>query len=265
VYDFKLKNLNAHEVNELLPPNLIMLGYRGSVAHGTHVMPDDPAGIDDKDLMGVFVAPLDHYIGFGMHDHHEKFIKEWDAVSYEVRKMFRLLLKCNPNVMSLLYLPENLFVYKSELAELLIKNRSIFVSKQAYHSFSGYAHSQLKRMISGDFAGYMGEKRKRLVEQFGFDCKNGAHLIRLLRMGIEFLTDGELHVVREDAKQLIDIKKGRWALEHIKEESDRLFKLAELAYVNSKLPDRPDYAAAEKLLMEIIMKFHQLNNTRFAK
>ena len=60
--------------------------------------------------------------------------------------------------------------------------------------------------------GYMGEKRKRLVEKFGYDTKNASHLIRLLRMGMEFLVDGELHVEREDAKELLRIK-GREAFE----------------------------------------------------
>jgi len=62
----------------------------------------------------------------------------------------------------------------------------------------------------------MGTKRKMLVEKYGYDCKNAAHLIRLLRMGVEFLKDGRLYVMREDAKQLIEIKRGEWTLEQVK-------------------------------------------------
>jgi hypothetical protein len=102
------------------------------------------------------------------------------------------------------------------------------------------------------FQGYMGAKRKTIVENFGYDTKNAAHLIRLLRMGIEFLTDGELYVEREDAAQLLDIKRGLWTLEQVKAESDRLFKLAEEAYVRSSLPKAPDFESIGKLCVELI-------------
>jgi DNA relaxase NicK len=52
-----------------------------------------------------------------------------------------------------------------------------------------------RRFYSG---GYMGKKRRELVVRVGYDAKNAAHLIRLLRMGIEFLTEGTLYVERAD-------------------------------------------------------------------
>jgi hypothetical protein len=61
----RLKNLPQERVSELLPENLILLGYRGSIAHNMYVPQPDPNSIDDKDLMGVFVAPVEHYLGFG--------------------------------------------------------------------------------------------------------------------------------------------------------------------------------------------------------
>ena len=49
----------------------------------------------------------------------------------------------------------------------------------------------------------MGEKRKAIVRKYQYDVKNAAHLIRLLRMGIEFLETGELRVFRAmDAEEL---------------------------------------------------------------
>src|ERR1044071_4732281 len=142
----KLKNLPAERVSELLPDNLILLGYRGSVAHNMYIPQQDKHGIDDKDLMGVFVAPVEHYLGFGRDEVKEKFINEWDAVSYEVRKFIGLLLKCNPNVLSLLWLPEQHVIFEHELGRLLRDHRHIFVTKAAYHSFNGYAYAQFKRM-----------------------------------------------------------------------------------------------------------------------
>ncbi|MFQ5753910.1 MAG: DNA polymerase beta superfamily protein, partial [bacterium] len=102
--------------------------------------------LDDKDIMGVFVAPIEHYLGFGREEHKEVFLGEWDAVSYELRKLFGLLLKSNPNVLSLLWLPDKQIIYEYEAGRLLCENRDVFVSKVAYKSFDGYAMSQLKRM-----------------------------------------------------------------------------------------------------------------------
>jgi hypothetical protein len=54
-------------------------------------------------------------------------------------------------------------------------------------------------------------------------------------MGIEFLTEGTLHVERADAPELLEKKRGAWPLEKVKEEAERLFVLAQEAYVRSKL------------------------------
>lgn len=102
------------------------------------------------------------------------------------------------------------------------------------------------------FSGYMGAKRKALVEKWGFDTKNASHLIRLLKMGIEFLSTGELQVHREDNSYLVDIKQGKYTLEQIKTEAERLFKVSETAFVNSTLPSKIDKKKVENLLVEIL-------------
>jgi len=250
----KLSGLSVEETKEIVPANTILLGYVGSIAHGTHIPKTDPNSIDDKDIMGVCIA--DESVYYGLRRFEQKDIQrgEWDSVVYEIRKFFHLLLKQNPNVIGTLWLRENDYIHVSESGRLILENRNIFVSKAAYHSFIGYAHAQLHKMTHGAFEGYMGEKRKKLVEQYGFDCKNAAHLIRLLRMGIEYLTDGQLRVFREDAAELKDIKQGNWPLGKIQEEAERLFRIAHEAYVRSSLPSSPDTGGAEKLLMQILKK-----------
>ena len=241
-----------------------------------------PNSIDDKDVMGIYIGPLEHYLGFGRKDVYEQWEGEWDCVFYELRKFIGLLLNCNPNVLSLLWLKPNGIIYETPIGARLREHRDLFVTKKAYHSFSGYAHAQFKKMISFNqeaqalmqqleeqlasfgidpescdaghslrtlngqpfvgattemmevvkryrgerrryySGGYMGQKRRELVRRVGYDAKNAAHLIRLLRMGIEFLTEGTLHVERADAPELLDIKRGAWPLEKVKAESERL-------------------------------------------
>lgn len=48
----------------------------------------------------------------------------------------------------------------------------------------------------------MGKKRRELVIRVGYDSKKAVHLIRLLRMGIEFLTEGTMYVERADGPEL---------------------------------------------------------------
>lgn len=84
-------------------------------------------------------------------------------------------------------------------------------------------------------------------------------------MGIEFLVEGELHVERQDAQQLLEIKRGEWPLDRVKQEAERLFKLAEEAYVRSSLPSKPDTAKAEKLCMEIVAAYHGLDFRGFTQ
>jgi predicted nucleotidyltransferase len=154
--------------------------------------------------------------------------------------MLHLLKKSNPNVLSCLWLPDKHVLHWTPLWQVILDNKHWFVSKQAYHAFSGYAHSQFKRMTHLACEGYMGEKRKQLVAKHGYDTKNAAHLIRLLQMGVEFLTEGRLYVERENASELLAIKDGAYTLEQVKEKAERLFKLAEEAYVNSSLPSEPN-------------------------
>src|SRR6185312_1128341 len=185
------------------------------------------------------------------------FVDHWDYVGYTLQKVAGLLMKGNPNVASLLYLrPEHYLYLTGEGAEL-VANRDLFVSKQAHFAFTGYAKAQLDKMQSYTKKGYMGQKRAALVEKFGYDCKNAAHLIRLLRMEIEFLKDGMYHVYREqDRDELISIKKGAWTIEQVKEAAADLFAEAEEAFEKSELPDTCDQKAVNSLLVDLSKSYH---------
>lgn len=246
----------AIESDEVLTktwPDIGLAGYRGSIAHGT-------AGdiIDDIDIIGVFISPISHYFGLTRFEHVERIgvVDKYDFALFEICKYFGLLLKSNPNVLSLLWLPQNFYIIESEWGKQIVKNRQIFMSKKLYKSFGGYAYGQLRRMTHPctDQA-FQGKKRRERFEKFGYDCKNASHLIRLLRMGIEALTCGEINVARHDAKQLREIKQGCWTLKQIEIEAERLQHLLDEAFVRCNLPSKPDYEKAEELLINIIKTY----------
>lgn len=61
-----------------------------------------------------------------------------------------------------------------------------------------------------------------------------------------------MSIVREDAAELLEIKRGEWTLERVQAEADRLFNLAQEAFIRSPLPVKPDAAAAERLTVRIL-------------
>lgn len=243
----------------------VLTAYRGSIAHGMYVPSSNPNSIDDKDVMAVCIPPLEYYFGlkeFGSGGTKEIKRDEWDIVVYEARKFIRLLAQGNPNVLMMLWLDDNFYIKVTEAGRLILDNRNAFVGRHVYKAFTGYAYSQLHKMTHLAFEGHMGTKRKALVEKYGYDCKNAAHLIRLLRMGIEFLKDGQLYVKREDAKQLLEIKRGEWTLDQVKAEAEHGFKVAEQAYLASTLPKGPDMEIINNLAVDVVrLQFNYAPNT----
>jgi hypothetical protein len=105
----------------------------------------------------------------------------------------------------------------------------------------------------GENIGYMGDKRKELVLEHGYDTKNAAHCIRLLRMCKEFLSSGALQVYRTtDAEELLNIKRGKQSLSWVKKEASMLLEECKIARDKSTLPDEPDRQGVEKMLVKIL-------------
>jgi len=296
-----------------LEGHLILLSYVGSHSHGTHIPQSEKDSIDDTDFMGIVIPPPDRLLGLHEWEGWNWQFEELDVVLYSLPKAVRLLLKGNPNILGLLWMRTEDYVFLDPVGRELIRKRDWFSSREVYNSFIGYAHGQFDRMttfsaeraleydnlalairtfsngettatdiIGADasklaelamgnslmidvfkkfqtlhrkyFSGYMGEKRKGMVRKFGYDTKNAAHLIRLLRMGTEFMQTGELKVFRsEDAQELIDIKKGNWSLEQVKETAEKGFALAHDAKEATTLPDHPNEAAAEEWLVSTLV------------
>lgn len=233
----------------------ILHGYRGSIAHGTYEPSTEPNSIDDKDTMAICVPTIDHYYGlqgYGSRGTREIKEGEWDIVIYEARKALGMLAQGNPNILSLLWLDETHYIKATDAGKFLVEQRNVFAARHIYKSFVGYATGQLYKMEHNATQGYMGEKRRALVEKFGYDTKNAAHLIRILRMGIEFLRDEELNVKRYDAPELLAIKHGEWSLAKVKSEAERLFRRAEEANDRSALPARPDRDRVNSLCTTIV-------------
>lgn len=94
--------------------------------------------------------------------------------------------------------------------------------------------------------------RHELEEKYGFDTKHAMHLVRLLRMGHEAVTTGQLIVKRPDAQELLDIRNGKWTYEQVityAEEMEK--KVFEEGKKSSVLRHSPDLHLAAKITMEV--------------
>jgi len=244
---------------DLFPPDMLLCSFRGSVVHGMYRPSDEPNSIDDVDLMGVCFPPTKALFGRGRFERKESFVGPFDCVTYELRKMVNLLSKGNPNVISILFLRPEFYLYMSDAGKSLIEDRDMFLSMRVYQAFAGYAAGQMHRMENLAFEGYMGEKRKRLVKAHGYDTKNAAHLVRLLRMAKEFLKDGVMNVYRgDDADELLEIKNGKYSLDEVKKMAESLFDECNVLKNKTSLRLEPDEEQIEGMLITWM-----LNLTRY--
>ncbi|MCO4744331.1 MAG: nucleotidyltransferase domain-containing protein [Proteobacteria bacterium] len=108
---------------------------------------------------------------------------------------------------------------------------------------------------------YQGWKRNRnpdraaLEAEFGYDTKHGAHLVRLLRMGVEIAQTGQCIVWRGDidGDELRAIRAGAWSYDALIEWSDAAMKqLRGLKTADFAVPERPDRAAIDALCVSLV-------------
>lgn len=94
--------------------------------------------------------------------------------------------------------------------------------------------------------------RAALEEKFGYDTKHGMHLVRLMRMCREILTEGKVYVRRPDAAELLEIRNGSWDYHDlVKWAEDQDKELTELMKT-SKLPNKPDRVKMNELCIQMV-------------
>jgi len=124
-----------------VPGNYIYRVVSGSHAYGT-ATPES-----DLDIRGIFVPDADHVIGLRHVEQVEgKLSNGNEETAFELRKFMNLAMGANPNILELLFAPEDLVLYRTKQSILLRENRDLFLSRKAMFTYTGYAHSQLHRI-----------------------------------------------------------------------------------------------------------------------
>ena len=124
--------------DEHLKDKLIFLTFGGSHAYGT-ATPDS-----DIDIRGCAFNSKADLIGMGNFEQVVETIT--DTTIYSFSKLVSLLLNTNPNTIEMLGCKPEHYLIFSPVAQEMIDNRKIFLSRKAADSFGSYANQQLRRL-----------------------------------------------------------------------------------------------------------------------
>ncbi|MEE9311742.1 MAG: nucleotidyltransferase domain-containing protein [Planctomycetota bacterium] len=92
--------------------------------------------------------------------------------------------------------------------------------------------------------------RAKLEAEHGYDTKHAMHLIRLMRMGLEAIRDGELRVRRPDAAELLEIRDGALSYDKLIEQTDELKQ--NIDCTECRLPEDIDRRQVDELVLSLI-------------
>ena len=119
---------------------LLLYEYiRGSYCHGINT-PES-----DVDTGGVFILPNETRLGLGLD--YVPFVEDetHDTVWYELNRFAELLIKSNPTVLESLFVDDKYVLYEHPIFAEFRKRRNMFVTKECFNPFGGYAVAQIKK------------------------------------------------------------------------------------------------------------------------
>jgi predicted nucleotidyltransferase len=130
-----------HFLSDLKPANeaaVIFECVAGSRAYGT------VTDTSDEDVRGIFVVPSRDYLSL-VRPADQLSDERGNIVYYSLRRVVELLSNANPNILELVFMPEDCVRKCAPAMQMLIAERQIFITKQCADTHAGYAMSQIKK------------------------------------------------------------------------------------------------------------------------
>ena len=211
----------------------ILKGLVGSHAYG-YATPES-----DKDWMTVYVGGIDSYFGLKRADTSHSVSEDVDVTDYEFKKFVSLCCNFNPNVIPLLFLKKESYdSITNEFGLRLVQAKNLFLTKRCYNSLRGYATSQEKKARQG-LTEKLGQKRKVLVDKYGYDVKAAAHTVRLLRLTKHIFLYNEVNL-EEAAEECMKYLSGFFSKEEFQNRFDELILQVDDSFSSCILPEDVD-------------------------
>ncbi len=240
-----LGELTSKEDTSWLDKRTILLAQTGSFAYGTNTENSD------KDFKGICIPPIDYFLGLNSFNEYntsggKNFKNTKDDIDVNIihiNKFVMDAIKGTPNNIELLFIEKNEYIRLTELGEMLVDNRHLFISKNLKHKFKGYAKGELDKM----------EKlgRVELIEKFGYDTKMFMHSVRLMTSAIEILKTGTFTTRRPNSEFLLECRNGKYTLGQARSMITELEQELESVYTSSTIPEQPDLDKINSLLISI--------------
>lgn len=95
----------------------------------------------DTDYRGFVCEPLDFVLGF--ENFEQKEYSDCDKIVYGLKKFFKILQQGNTQAVEVLF--ANKYEIKTEIGDMVIKNRDIFISKSYCRTVRGFALSEMRK------------------------------------------------------------------------------------------------------------------------
>jgi predicted nucleotidyltransferase len=207
--------------------------YQSVTGWRAHGLEETQADVDHR---GVYLAsPELQWSLFGAPDHFEDHAEQ--SRFWELQKFLILALDANPDILECLYSP---VVEKvTPLGRELLALRDRFLSQKIYQSYLQVAQSQYEQI----------EQAIRAHREVPWDC--AFELVRLLLTGTAALREGRVPVrVEENRERLLALQRGQVPWAQVDSWREQLNKDLAAALSNTRLPERPDYEAANQFLVQ---------------
>jgi len=187
-------------------------------------------------------------------DNKEFFVKELDKLYGDyIIPLFNKYIIPEERILAVDWLSQNL---KSQSHSILtlgtqyIKDEYIDIAKKELQYYN--AHQEWKQYQ--DWKKARNPKRADLEAKFGYDTKHAMHLVRLMRMGKEFLETNSLFVDRTniDAQELIEIRNGSWSFDQIEQYIKTVDNQLTELYKTSTQQHSPNRESISNLCISIV-------------
>ena len=256
-----------------VPANMIYETIMGSQAYGVS------SDSSDRDVYGVCIPPkadifphLNGKIaGFGQPHHpfehyqqahirgghaNDSHAMDYDLSVYGIVRYFALCMEGNPNMLDSLFTAQDCVLHVTAVGTLIRENRQHFLHKGCWPKFKGYAYATLHKMRTKNPIG----KRRILIDEFGYDVKYAYHIVRLLNECEQILTNRDIDL-RLNREQLKAIRRGEMSEQEIFDWASDKERHLETLYHASTLPNAPDEAFLQGLLLRCLEEhFGSLEN-----
>lgn len=251
-------NITDAILRSAFPPEfrLIHLFEGGSAQHGARV-----EGKNDLDIYGVFFETAEKALGLDCYEHfitstsdnkQRNTPDDVDICIYSLRRWAQLAAKGNPTALNFLFATNQFYLNSNPWNQRVHDLREVLVAKSAAGHYRGFVEGQMKRLM-GQGQGKHGQ-RPELEHAFGYDTKAGMHAVRLLGEGIELMHTGTVIFPRDNALELIGIRKGEWSLDRLCNRVSVLITELEEEYQVSPLPEKPDRQQVSELISKMYLE-----------